>query len=1047
MDNVSGRLLSILFFLLLGAGSVFAQPTEPFDLKKPAKFENKRLGSEKTGEKKFTAPKRLLQNTITHYNWFYNANNKLDAVLERAKLAHQDDYSRLLSFYNYSLDFTQSDSLELDSVIHKSTTGILIHDLRNDWIDDLFLLIGKAYYFQQDFDSAHRTFQFINYTWAPKEDDGYRKVIGSNESEGGSAFQVATAETDNIAKKVLSNPPGRNEALLWQVQNFISAGAYADASGLINILSKDPGFPERLQPRLSELKALYFYERRVYDSAAYNLIDALSEVDNREEKARREYLIAQLFEQANDRESARIYYEKVIDRTLNPVMEVYARLNALQQHDNDPAAVEESLATLLKMGKRDRYSRYRDIIYYAAARIELNRNRIPEARAYLLKATQATVFPGLLNSQRSNAFLLLGDLSLQDGEYAEAKRYYDSIPAGDPAITDPDGFMARNQTLTAIIDNQQVIYRQDSLQRLAAMPEAEREKFLNTELRRLRKLAGVEDEQPANTVNRQDRSPAPDLFGRQDSKGDWYFNNANLKSKGYTAFKARWGNRENNDNWRRAAARPALNRTGQTPEQAISEMEVNDPLSIAGLMQHIPLTMAQMEVSNDSIEMAKVELGRLFLEGFENYRQVIHTLDSFPDQYPYSGRLSEVLFYLYFSYKQLGMTQPAAAMLHELQEKFPGSTYEQQVTAVATGNRSEDPVSAMNRKYESIYNLFIEGSFARAFEEKAIADSLYGQNYWTPQLLYIESIYHIRQRDDAKAIDVLQNIVSLFPESAMQEKATTLIDVLSRRDEIERYLTNLEIEKPEDSLIVVDNTPTVLPKNEETRLAAAKVEGVKRADMDKPIVSTDKEPGKIKPADIVLPDIAPEDTLAVNTEPVEEVKPIPEVKIPEVQPIRVDSLKKDTVKHEVSPPPVLTERRAEAPKKEMFGIYTHDPAAPHLVVIVMNKVDPVYVTESRNAFNRYNRQMHTERQIAIENQSLSDTVKLVVMSGFEHAAAALNYTASVKSIAATDIIPWLPSGKYRFIVITPANLRLLQESGTLDEYYRFQHQFFVGSLE
>ena len=38
---------------------------------------------------------------------------------------------------------------------------------------------------------------------------------------------------------------------------------------------------------------------------------------------------------------------------------------------------------------------------------------------------------------------------------------------------------------------------------------------------------------------------APDLFGDNKSKGDWYFYNPALKSKGLTEFKVKWGTRPN----------------------------------------------------------------------------------------------------------------------------------------------------------------------------------------------------------------------------------------------------------------------------------------------------------------------------------------------------------------------------------------------------------------------------------------------------------------------------------------------------------------------
>ncbi len=121
-------------------------------------------------------------------------------------MAHKDDFSQLLPFYNYSLDKTAGDKIELDSVIYKSNTGILTHDLRNAWIDNLYMLIGKAYYLRNDLDSAYLTFQYINYAFSPKEADGYDKPIGSNANEGTNALSVATKEKNNVVRRALGTP-------------------------------------------------------------------------------------------------------------------------------------------------------------------------------------------------------------------------------------------------------------------------------------------------------------------------------------------------------------------------------------------------------------------------------------------------------------------------------------------------------------------------------------------------------------------------------------------------------------------------------------------------------------------------------------------------------------------------------------------------------------------------------------------------------------------------------------------------------------------------
>jgi hypothetical protein len=202
--------LSIL--CLCGSVLLAQPPSWTIDLlgkeKKPEKFENKMLGSEKTESKKFTLFRKFVQNNITRYNFHFNAANKLAAVMEKAKIAQQDDYTKLLAFYPYTLDNTASQAGDLDSVIIKCNAGILLHDLRNEWVDNLYLLIGKAYLLRKDFDSASMTFQFINYNLFPRkkgEDDN--RVVGTNSSASGSAISIANTEKRNILQKTFGKAP------------------------------------------------------------------------------------------------------------------------------------------------------------------------------------------------------------------------------------------------------------------------------------------------------------------------------------------------------------------------------------------------------------------------------------------------------------------------------------------------------------------------------------------------------------------------------------------------------------------------------------------------------------------------------------------------------------------------------------------------------------------------------------------------------------------------------------------------------------------------
>ena len=270
---------------------------------KPTKFKTKTLKSEKTGQKKFTVPRKIIQNTVSHYNYYFNANNKINEVIERARLSNKDVYYKLLPFYSYSLKNTATQASELDSVIYKATAGILLHDLRSAWVDNFYLLIGKAYLLKQDFDSASMSFQFINYNLYPRKkkfpdqysDNADQVIVGSNVG-GSNTVSIANKENSTILTKAFSLPPSRNDALVWQIRTLIEMEEYADAAGLINTLRNDMNFPSRLKADLEEVNAYWFYKQGIYDSAASHLENALSNASDIQDKARSEYLLAQLFE-------------------------------------------------------------------------------------------------------------------------------------------------------------------------------------------------------------------------------------------------------------------------------------------------------------------------------------------------------------------------------------------------------------------------------------------------------------------------------------------------------------------------------------------------------------------------------------------------------------------------------------------------------------------------------------------------------------------------------------------------------------------------------
>ena len=955
----------ILYFI-----SVSAQPGAEIEVKKPKKYENRTLPSEKTGEKKFTIPRKLYQNTVTHYNYYFNANNRLREVVAAAKGTFKEDYSQLLPFYNYSLNATAENKTELDSIVYKCTAGILLHDLRNSWIDNMYLLLAKAYFFRKDFDSAAYTLQYINYAYAPKEEGNYDIPIGSNASNDKGEFSIATKEKNNIYTKLTSRPPSRNESFLWQIRNSIEKDELPEAAGIIEILRHDPNFPKRLQTDLDEAVAYWYYKQQVYDSAAVHLSKSLDNAANKQEKARWEYLIAQMYQLTKKNEKAVDFYNRCISHTTDPVMDVYARLNSIRIKRSDKTNyLQENIDALLKMAKRDKYQGYRDIIYYAAAKIELERKDFNNAQKDLLKSVEySTSNP----QQRSQSFLLLGDLNYNRKSFSEAYNFYDSADVNAlGSAEDKDRITFRKPPLAIIAENTSAITREDSLQALAKLPAAQRDAIIKKRVKLLRSKEGLKEEEPgsSNPAVKQ----APDLFANSNKSNDFYFYNAANKSRGFSEFKARWGERPNVDNWQRKSAIDRqteiedVEDTASNPA-AKAEQKAADN-SYEGLQQNIPLTPEKIDESNKNIMGAFFTLGKTFISPLEEYPSAIEAYEELLRRFPATSFREEAWFNLIYAYQKTG--DKAKSDIYK--SKLLGDTASDNKWVKLLKNpvpekkgSQENPAT---KKYEDIYNLFIEGKFDEAKNEKKMADSLYGNSFWTPQLLYIESVYYIKQQEDAKAIKVLTDLSNLYADNPMAEKAKTMIDVLKRRKQIVDYLTKLKVTRNEDK------TPSNQP-------ASATIS---------------------KRIDTTLRRVSP-DSVAIKKDAAVKTKPV-------------------VVKN-----------------------FSFVAADSQYVVILLDKVDKVYVSEAGNAFNRFNREKYYNQKINVTNLQLDERYNLVLQGPFTNADAAVDYIDKVRPVAKSRIVPWLAADKYSFLVVSNANLEVLKSGKDMDAYKQLLQKAFPGKF-
>ncbi|WP_336518577.1 hypothetical protein [Pollutibacter soli] len=985
------RIFSIWLLIHCGGYSSAQPGASVSDLEKPKKFENRKLASEKDTDKKIGGLRRFTQNVTSHYNYQFNAYNELNDVVTSAKQSYKDDFSKLLSFYNYSLQDTKGQKAELDSVIHKTNNGILLHDLRSDWVDDMYMLMGLSYFYQDNLDSAAIVFQYINFAFQPRTKDelGYDKKIGSNMNATGNVYTISTKEKNNVFANTFKNKPKRNDALLWYVRTMIEKGNYNESWGLLETLRRDVQFPSRLKPDLEELEALWFYKQEIYDSAAFHLEEALDNAESNTEKSRWEYLIAQMYERSGKKDMAEDWYARSMKHTTDPIMEAWARISQIRlvTGENEELRIKENLAALNSMAKKSRYEEYRYMIFYAAAQMEMLRHQPDAAVAYLRKSINENLVD---DAHKQRSFLLMAELNYSMKKWGPAYAAYDSVNLDQPDI--PDGAMLahRKSILGEVVKLQENIRVEDSLQHIARMPEEERKKYVKVLAKKLRKERGLKEEEAAPVTGTAavpsafDANVPADIFAENAGRGgEWYFSNSSLRSQGYRMFKGKWGNRPNVDNWRRITAintqAIAIN-TREDGDAKPNAKTVPDDITSEGLMENIPLTPEALKVSNDTLESSYYQLGKIFKDRLDDCDETIINYENLLNKFPETNKQEEALFGLYSCYAKAGNTAKANFYKGFLEKNFSSGKYLRYINSPVQAKKDENAFNtAATKSYEDVYNSFIEGKFDQALEAKKKADSTYGENYWTPQLLYIESVYYIKNRQDSLAMSTLNNLIRLYPQSNLIMKAGNLLNVLSRRGEIEDYLTNLQVTRmKEDSIYQVEDL--YIPKEKQQITQAPK--------------------------------------------PQAEVAAPPKTIVKQV----------DTTQFKA---PEITKKAAG---------YSFNAAEPQKVALVLDKVDIVYVNEARQALNRYNREKYYSTPLEISIKPLNDDVKLVIIDSFPDAGAAVNYLENTRKVAQAEIFPWLPAGKWKFILLSGTNLDVLQEKKNVDEYIKFLQQAIPGKF-
>lgn len=258
------------------------------------------MGSCKTTKNTFL--NRNFHNTTTRYNWYFNANESYKSGVKKLQDQNKDDYNQLLRIYpSGTKSNAQSIAPQMDKSLKKCAKAINKHSMLikgkeyNRWIDNSYLLIGKSYFYKQEYIKAIEAFRLVT-----------RQFVGDITSY---------------------------EAFIWLINTYVEVKDYGSADLVIENVLMDETFPQDLSQELSLALANYHIAIQDYDLAIEELNTAVSLTKKKRDKSRYLYVLAQLYSSQDNFALATEYFTKVIRTSPDYEMVFNAKINRARSFD------------------------------------------------------------------------------------------------------------------------------------------------------------------------------------------------------------------------------------------------------------------------------------------------------------------------------------------------------------------------------------------------------------------------------------------------------------------------------------------------------------------------------------------------------------------------------------------------------------------------------------------------------------------------------------------------------------------------------------------
>jgi tetratricopeptide (TPR) repeat protein len=710
---------------------------------------------------------RNFHNLTAHYNVYFNGNEAMKAGLQKIETQVEEDYTKILPVFKESLPGTEKIvSMDMTTAIEKGTKLIKFHSISkppaskkksktrkkvetkpdyNNWVDNAYMMMGRAYFYKKEFIMASSTFQLI-----------IRKY---------------------------KNEPVKYDAYLWYIRTLSESERYTEAQELIQMLENDKFFPKKLEGELAIVLADMHLKQQQFDEAIHSLDIGIKKIKGNKRKTRYNFILAQLYQETGKKDQALAAYHQVIRRRPEYGLLFNARIKSAEVFSGD-GNISELRKELNKMRRKKWNEPFLDQIYYALANISYNEGKVDDAIGLYTKSV--AVSKNNIH-QRALSSITLAEVYFDRKNYIHSGNYYDSaMVIIDESYPNYESISKKYTQLNKLVENLKTVETQDSLLRLAGLDKAVLDKlivgWIEIEKKKQEESLSSESEGGDGTAYYRANSSRMRLSNTGSS---FYFYNTSTVSYGKKEFAKLWGERKNENDWRRKNKSVSnLDESGEPIEAELADQLIeeetreDDPLKPEFYKQDIPFTDSLKLASHLKIRDGLFDAGSILKNEFNDFEKSVGCFSDLNKRYPENIYLLSSYFNLWDLYKTIGKTDSSDYYKNLIVSKYPESNYAKYLINPNFFIEEAARKDSLNKLYSLTYNFFTKNDFskARAYSNKVI--ELQPDTSMGSKVQFIRTISESKDLSPNQFADSLRSYISNFPNAeptALAEKIVSLI--------------------------------------------------------------------------------------------------------------------------------------------------------------------------------------------------------------------------------------------------------------------------------